>query len=469
MQKILLFCVLNVFLTELVSAGDPENCTLAERCPSEGCGKPDCHCSGKDTGLPDAEKVQVIYLTFDDAFTAIAEEQFYHGLFDGTYTNPNGCAIRATHFITQQYNDYSLVNEYWHKGHEMAAHSITHRNDINRWKKMDKQTWKDEMVGIRKMIAQFANIPPCEIIGNRAPYLQGGGDAMFEMLYENNFKYDCSWPTRQFGYTNAMNGMYPYTLDYKTTQDCPIEPCPQCSYPGVWNQPMIDLEDEWIGSNPNCPECGNVCSMLDGCVILEDFTREHVFHMLMKNFERVYHGQTDDLGNFIKGNKAPWGLYMHAAWFFGGEETIYKYQGYTDFIKEITNSTKYPDVYIVPIEAGIRYMEMQIPKTVIENMGKADSSPFGCDSIEQKSGKYDPQLNPCGNGVSCQFQIPPDTAPWNEDGLQGERYMKMCPYITVNGQVTSQSCPEIGCYPWLGVESVCGNVCSGSEPCADCN
>ena len=55
--------------------------------------------------------------------------------------------------------------------------------------------------------------------------------------------------------------------------------------------------------------------------------------MLMKNFERVYHGQTDDLGNFIKGNKAPWGLYMHAAWFFGGEETIYKYQGYTDFIK----------------------------------------------------------------------------------------------------------------------------------------
>ena len=33
---------------------------------------------------------------------------------------------------------------------------------------------------------------------------------------------------------------------------------------------------------------------------------------------------------------------------------------------------------------------MQIPKTVIDNMGKADSSPFGCDSIEQKSGKYLP-------------------------------------------------------------------------------
>ena len=61
--------------------------------------------------------------------------------------------------------------------------------------------------------------------------------------------------------------MFPYTLDYKSKQDCPIEPCPSCSWPGVWEQPMIDLEDEWIGSNPSCPECGNACSMLDACVM----------------------------------------------------------------------------------------------------------------------------------------------------------------------------------------------------------
>ena len=67
---------------------------------------------------------QIVYLTFDDAFTATAEEQFYRLLFNGTYKNPNGCSIRATHFITQSYTDYSLVNHYWHMGHEMAAHSI---------------------------------------------------------------------------------------------------------------------------------------------------------------------------------------------------------------------------------------------------------------------------------------------------------------------------------------------------------
>ena len=73
--------------------------------------------------------------------------------------------------------------------------------------------------------------------------------------------------TRAYGYIDAEYGLYPYTLDYASKQDCPIAPCPECSHPGVWVQPMLDLEDEWYGSNPNCPTCGNICSMLDGCVM----------------------------------------------------------------------------------------------------------------------------------------------------------------------------------------------------------
>ena len=41
---------------------------------------------------------------------------------------------------------------------------------------------------------------------------------MFQMLSENNFVYDCSWPTRQYGYIDAEYGLYPYTLDYKSKQ-----------------------------------------------------------------------------------------------------------------------------------------------------------------------------------------------------------------------------------------------------------
>ena len=30
----------------------------------------------------------------------------------------------------------------------------------------------------------------------RSPFLQLGGDTQFSMLFNNNFDYDCSWPTR---------------------------------------------------------------------------------------------------------------------------------------------------------------------------------------------------------------------------------------------------------------------------------
>lgn len=273
---------------------------------------------------------------------------------------------------------------------------------------------------------------------------------MFQMIAENNFKYDCSWPTRSFGYVDAESGLYPYTLDYSTVQDCPIKPCPKCSYPGTWVQPMIDLEDEWIGSNPVCPSCGNVCSMLDGCVIMKDQTKEHVYNMLMKNFKRVYEGEEDEFGDFQEGTKAPWGLYMHAAWFFG--ENLWHYEGYRMFLDEITNNEKYPDVFIVPIKDGLRYMEKPMPIQVLTQMGKSDSSPFGCQSIEDQSGKYEEFR--CGGAQSCRFNV---TLP--ADGIDGERYMTICKRKI---DMSRQECPQPTKYPWL--EDHCG----GNTPCKDC-
>jgi len=431
-----------------------QECKVAEVCTQAACdeiGEEFCHCSGNETRFEIAQRPQIVYLTFDDAFTAIAEEDFYRVLFNGTYKNPNGCDIRATHFITQSYTDYELVNRYWHKGHEIAAHSITHRNNITYWERLDVDGWADEMVGVRKMIAQFATIDPCEITGNRAPFLQGGGDKMFQMLAENNFEYDCSWPTRKFGYLDAEAGLYPYTMDFKTVQDCPIKPCPECSYPSLWVQPMIDLEDDWIGSNPNFPHNGNVCSMLDGCVIMDlPETKETVFEMLMKNFNRTYRGEMDEYGDWQDGNKAPWGLYMHAAWFFG--ENRWHYDGYRMFLDEITDNAKYPDVFIVPVKAGIEYMKKQAPMPVLTQWGKKDISPFGCESIEAQSGKYSEWK--CGGGQSCRFE-----ANFPEDGINGERYMNICRRKNDHGL---QSCPSSDNYPWLG------NHCGGNVPCNDC-
>ena len=75
-------------------------------------------------------------------------------LFEALLPTPTPCCHVTSSVYHQSYTDYSLVNQYWHWGHEMAAHSITHRNNQTYWQTMSPQEWRDEMVGVRRMIAQ---------------------------------------------------------------------------------------------------------------------------------------------------------------------------------------------------------------------------------------------------------------------------------------------------------------------------
>ena len=121
------------------------------------------------------------------------------------------------------------------------------------------------MGGIKQMLIAFAEIPPEEIRGTRAPFLQGGGDVQMNMMEKVGFEYDCSLPSQTHGYLNMDHGRWPYTLDYKCNElveSCEIEPCPVCSHPGLWTQPMLDLEDNSAGVDGH----GYPCSMLDACL-----------------------------------------------------------------------------------------------------------------------------------------------------------------------------------------------------------
>ena len=80
--------------------------------------------------------------------------------------------------------------------------------------------------------------------------------------------------------------------------------------------------------------------------------QEAVYKMLKKNFDKSYGGKT----------KAPFGLYAHAAWFFGAGDSNYRYLGYRQFLDEIT---QYPDVWIVPIHAGLAYRKSPVPNDLI--------------------------------------------------------------------------------------------------------
>ena len=100
-----------------------------------------------------------------------------------------------------------------------------------------------------------------KIIGVRAPFLQGGGDEMIQMMVDKGFEYDCSAPSRVFGYENMKYGRWPFTYDWYQDMDCQIEPCPHCSFPGIWSQPILDFED---GRDDGTGH-GYPCGMTDTC------------------------------------------------------------------------------------------------------------------------------------------------------------------------------------------------------------
>jgi len=408
--KMLLLRVALLLLVSALSLGQQGDCPAPTGCdPATNCVLPDCACpKSAPDDVPLEDRPQIVYLSFDDAFSALSEENYYRTLFDGTYKNPNGCPIRATHFVTHQSNDYSLNNKYFGMGHEIASHSITHRSNTTYWRTLPPDGWVDEMVGMKHMIEKYAKLPAGSVIGMRAPYLQGGGDRQFQIFGDNGFKYDCSTPNREFGHTNMPNGIWPYTLDFnRGSMNCQIEPCPTCEYPGIWSQPILDLEDMWLGAE-GVPGVGVPCVMLEGCIIPGEQTPELVKDMMMKNFLRAWNGTT----------RAPIGFYMHAAWFYNGPVP---YAGYKLFLDEITTKPEFNDTWIVPIRDGIAYRQDPQPLSVLWNDG---FEPFSCDNYVQPE--------PCTLPINCAY--------YNvtlDGNFLNEVRMKIC-----------DSCPEV--YPWLG-------------------
>jgi len=223
----------------------------------------------------------------------------------------------------------------------------------------------------------FAAIPEGHVVGMRAPFLLNGGNEMYRVLAENDFKYDCTWPTRQF----ENPGLWPYTLDYKSKQDCQIGRCPTESFPGTWVVPMVDLTDSH--SSP--------CAMLDTC--FSGNTSDTVFNFLKDNFKEHY-----------EGNRSPFGLFMHSAWFaYPGH-----FEGYEKFLDWLSS---FDDVYLTTISELLEW---------VKNPISTDNPLFTCDDSRQPAD--------CTKMV-CAYK--PDLTPFGT-----ERYMNIC----------NRQCPPY--YPW---------------------
>lgn len=85
------------------------NGNLAPSCNQKLCQLPDCRCSTTDIpgNLRPEDIPQFVLLTFDDAVT-VTNYPYYKVAFDNR-TNPNGCPIAATYFVSHEYTDYTLV------------------------------------------------------------------------------------------------------------------------------------------------------------------------------------------------------------------------------------------------------------------------------------------------------------------------------------------------------------------------
>jgi len=314
--------------TNFLNVDPAPSCTDEER---ENCKLPDCRCSGTDIpgNFTPSETPQIVYLTYDDAVTWVNID-FYAELFKNR-KNPNGHAITGTFYISHEYTNYSAVHDLWARGHEVALHSITHSSLTTYWKNLNVTMWEREVVDQREQMAYFANIPQQDIKGFRAPFLQTGGDNMYQVLSDGGFQYECSRPTLM----QRKPGLWPYTNDYLSSQDCEILPCPIGSYPGFWTVPMLDM----IGDN------GEGCSMVDTCTPVPQ-TQKEMYDLLIRNFNDQYNG-----------NRAPFGVFVHAGYFNGsseGDEVAQRRRGYEQFIDHILTLG---DVYIVSVTRAVEWVK----------------------------------------------------------------------------------------------------------------
>jgi hypothetical protein len=126
---------------------------------------------------------------------------------------------------------------------------------------------------------------------------------------------------------------------------------------------------------------------------------EGVVKMLMKNFDRHY-----------ETNRAPFGLFYHAAWF----TQLHHKEGFIKFLDAINSMD---DVWIVTNWQAIQWVRDPTPTSRMNSF-----QPFQCD--------YSDRPKRCNNAKVCNL--------WHKSGV---RYMRTC-----------QPCPEI--YPWTGKSGI---------------
>lgn len=294
----------------------------SEKCLQEqNCKLPDCFCATFQHPVLNVSSIpQMVYFAFDDALTPLVDP-YYKKLFCSNRKNPNGCPISMTLFVSNQYTSYEEVKYFYDAGMEIGSHSVKHdhiRTAADLYQEALQQ---------RKNLVEIGRIPESDVVGWRSPFLETAGDHQPDILHNLGYKYDVSITYRRSEMSDQ--NPWPFTADFGWPFLCQMEPCPSKPHPGFWEFPvntMVDFKNQYP------------CNYVDGCVNRPE-NEDESFKYLMDNFMTAY-----------TGNKAPFGIHMHASWFI----TKYNYKAMEKFMDEIL---KLPDVYIVTLKQVLDWMK----------------------------------------------------------------------------------------------------------------
>ncbi|PVD19322.1 hypothetical protein C0Q70_19809 [Pomacea canaliculata] len=321
------------------------------------------------------------------------------------------------------------VEKHFQRGDEIGSHSVNHINvDTAELLQFEAGQQKENLIN-------NGHVARDQVVGWRSPNLQTAGDAQPDVLKALNYTYDIS-----LTYVRQSNNRipWPYTLDFGYPYTCSIPSCPgaQVSHPGFWEIPVFSLLDS---------ESGFPCAYVDSC---RPSSENAAFNYLWSNFEKVYND-----------NRAPFGLNMHAAWFF-----------FDDYIKAthtfVERLLQLDDVYII---SGKKVLDwMRNPVKVSEIPTKMPS--WGCSnpvprsSALQRTTKLSnlvPSTTPVvtstagpattteGNGkarTAATTPLPVDVPVGNDSCVQGVNCVLpscQCRSVDPPGQLSPDNTPQI--------------------------
>ena len=305
-------CMFVLWLTLLTEFGVAQHCR-------KDCHPPKCSCARYSYPMDRKDIPQMVYFAFDDAVNVMVST-LYDRLFTDDRTNPNGCPIRMSLFISHRYTDYRRVKQYYELGHEIAVHSVTHtpENDI---KSLHSEASKQ-----KQNLERYAGIPSNKIKGWRSPFLKPASPEQPKVLKELGFEYDITY-TYPRHHTWSLKP-WPFTADQSWPFSCSVPPCPNSRVEDFWLVPVASMMD-YQGKYP--------CTYVDGCAIKGE-NEDEAFKFLMDNFLSYYNT-----------TRTPFGLNMHAAWFY----TRHNLKAMIRFLDELA---KMDDVYVVTVSQLLDWM-----------------------------------------------------------------------------------------------------------------